>query len=158
MTITNVLSFVFFAGLAFILQELPSSNVLQSTLPNWPLLLVVYLSLSHHMVPAVSLSFILGLTQDVFMGMPLGLNAMGFTLCSFFIIRARHKDPVIGALKQSFLVMWSALFVVALNLAYSSILFTPAKHYWALLSVPSSFIAWSLIHVLLPPLKRWGQR
>lgn len=157
---TNIRHFLFFivaCGLAFVLQELPNSNVLQSTLPNWPLLLVIYFSLSYHIGTAITIAFIIGATQDVFMGMPIGLNASAFTLSAFFIIRSHYQNAISSALTQGLLVMLSVLFVVLVNLIYSSLVFSPAKYYWALFSIPSSFIAWSLLHMFFSFLSyRWG--
>lgn len=156
--IRHLLYFLFLMGCAFVIQELPNSNVLQSTLPNWPLLLVIYFSMSYQIGIAVTLAFIVGAVQDVFMGMPIGLNAFAFTLSAFFIVRSRYKHRATSVVKQGFLVMIAVLFTVLIKLIYSSIVFSPAKYYWILLSVPTSFIAWNLIHMFFSFFsQRWGE-
>lgn len=132
--------------LAFYLQELPASNVLQTALPEWPFLLTIYFAVSSRFFFGVTSACIVGLLEDAFLAVPtLGLHAAIYVLAAFIVmsisIKFRHYLLVSQALVVAVLVFLKVLLVMI----YYAILYALPVHFWALLSVPASLIAWPVI-------------
>ncbi|MPV86422.1 rod shape-determining protein MreD [Ostreibacterium oceani] len=134
--------------IALYLQEIPSSNLVQGVLPEWPLLLVIALSASSRYRLAIAFAFVVGLFQDVFLGVPtLGLHAAIYTLIGFIMVSARNYFTNLSVLIQAVFVAIVVLIKVFVVSLYYAILFSGPTHFWTLLSVPFSLIAWPLVQL-----------
>lgn len=93
-------------ALAFYLQELPTSNVLQKSLPELPFILTLYFSVSSRFFFGVISAFVVGIIQDVFLGVPtIGLHAAIYVLAAFTMITIRLRFKHMSILpKHSLLV------------------------------------------------------
>lgn len=135
-------------GATFYLQELPGSNVLQTALPEWPFILTLYFSVSSRYFFGVVSAFVVGVIEDVFLGVPtLGLHAIIYTLASFFIILIRFRFRQYSVFLQSMIIGFLVLLKVFFFLVYNSILYSFPAYYWVLLSLPASVLTWPLVHL-----------
>ncbi len=132
--------------LAFYLQELPSSQVLQKTLPAWPFVLSLYFAVSQRFFFGVSSAFIVGLIQDTFLSIPtLGLHATLYVLAAFVIISIRMRFKYFNLLYQCLIIGSLVFFKILAVMLYESLLYSPPSHLWDFLSVPSSMIFWVVL-------------
>ncbi len=136
-------------ALAFYLQELPGSNVLQKSLPELPFILTLYFSVSSRFFFSVISAFIVGMIQDVFIGIPtIGLHAGIYVISAFIIIMIRLRFKHMNLLLQSLTIGILVALKILLVTLYETILYSPPTHYWVLLSIPLSMLAWPLLHVI----------
>lgn len=134
--------------LAFYLQELPTSNVLQMTLPEWPFILVLYFSVSSRYFFGVLSAFIVGMIEDVFLGIPtIGLHAAIYTLAAFVMIMLRLRFRHMSVFSQSLVIGLMVLFKILIVMIYQAIFYTMPNHFWVVLSVPLSMLLWPGIHM-----------
>ncbi len=132
----------------FYLQELPSSNTLQNVLPEWPLILTMYFTLSNRFFFGVISAFFIGLIQDVFLGVPtLGLHAGIYTLMSFTLIVSRLYFIHLNLTAQSLFIGALVFTKICIVMIYNSIFFSTPNHFWIFLSIPFSMLLWPGIFV-----------
>ncbi|PID67018.1 MAG: rod shape-determining protein MreD [Gammaproteobacteria bacterium] len=140
---------VLMMALAFYLQELPGSNVLQKALPELPFILTLYFAVSSRFFFGVISAFVVGMVQDVFIGIPtLGLHAAIYVIAAFVMIIIRLRFKHMNIFIQSFTIGVFVLVKILLVTLYETILYSPPVHLWALLSVPLSALVWPLLHLL----------
>lgn len=133
---------------AFYMQELPTSNVLQKVLPEWPFILSLYLAVSSRYFFGVVSAFVVGVIQDVFLGIPtMGLHAAIYVLCAFFLISTRLRFKYLSIFFQSLIIGVLVAFKVLVLMLYETILYSPPTHLWVLLSIPLSMLVWPLVHM-----------
>lgn len=131
----------------FYLQELPTSNVLQTALPEWPYVLALYFSVSSRYFFGVTSAFIVGLVEDVFLGVPaIGIHALTYMLSAFVIISIRVQFKQMTILLQSLVIGAFVLSKVIIIVVYNSVFYSLPAYFWMLLSVPASVLLWPLIH------------
>ncbi len=136
-------------ALGFYIQELPSSNVLQKSLPELPFLLTLYFSVSSRFFFGVISAFVIGVIQDVFIGIPtMGLHAGIYVLCAFIIIMIRLRFKHMNIMTQSITIGAFVLLKIVLVTLYETILYSPPAHFWALLSIPLSMLIWPVLHII----------
>ncbi len=136
-------------ALAFYVQELPSSNVLQKSLPELPFILTLYFSVSSRFFFGVISAFIVGMIQDVFIGIPtIGLHAGIYVIASFIIIMIRLRFKYMSLPLQSLTIGLLVLLKILLVTLYETILYSPPTHYWVLLSIPLTMLIWPLLHFI----------
>lgn len=134
--------------LAFYVQELPTSNVLQLSLPDWPYMLVLYFSVSTRYFFGVFSAFVVGIIQDVFLGVPtLGLHAGIYVLSAFILIAGRLRFRHLSLASQSLTIGLLVFVKIVIVMIYSSIFYSIPSHFWHFLSVPFSILLWPGIHV-----------
>lgn len=142
-------------SLGFYLQELPTSNVLQSILPEWPFILTLYFSVSTRYFFGLASAFFIGLIEDVFLAAPvLGINAFVYVLVSFILISTRLRFRHMSIFSQSLVVGLLVFLKVAVLMIYNSIFYSPPNHFWVLLSVPTSMLVWPLLHIFFSSFSR----
>ncbi len=135
-------------AVAFYVQELPVSNVLQTVLPEWPYVLTLYFAASSRYFFGVISAFVVGLIEDVFLGVPtLGLHAGIYVLAAFILIAGRSRFRHLRLTGQSLMICLLVLMKVVMVMIYNTVLYAPPAHFWALLSVPLSMLLWPLLHV-----------
>ncbi len=135
-------------AIAFYIQELPSSNVLQQTLPEWPFILTLYFSVSSRYFFGVASAFFVGIVQDVFLGTPtIGFHALIYVLCAFAlqIMRLRFKHMSVSS--QSLVIGTCVAFNACALMLYESVLYSPPTHLWIFMSVPLSMLVWPMLHM-----------
>lgn len=136
------IAFVFVVLVAFFINEMPTSGVLQSLLPDWPFLVVLFFSVSERWRATVIFAFFVGLLQDQFIGTPLGVYAFIFTLCAYIISQYRKRFRYAGMMFQTMIVGLLVLLKVILVLIVNSFMYSLPGYFWSLLSVPLSMFAW----------------
>lgn len=133
---------------AFYLQELPTSNVLQTALPEWPYLLTLYFAASSRYFFGVISAFVIGIIEDVFLGIPtMGLHAVIYVLAAFILIAGRLRFKHMRLPGQSSVIGLLVLAKVLIVMVYNAVLYVAPAHFWALLSVPLSMLLWPLLHL-----------
>lgn len=133
---------------AFYLQEMPNSNVLQMVLPEWPYILMLYFSVSTRYYFGVISAFTVGVIQDVFLGIPtLGLHAGIYVISSFILITSRLRFKHLTLASQSMSIGLLVLFKIILVTIYSGVFYSTPTHFWSLLSVPLSVLLWPLLYL-----------
>lgn len=134
--------------LAFYLQELPSSNVLQTALPEWPYILTLYFAASSRYFFGVVCAFIVGMVEDVFLGIPtLGLHAAIYVIAAFILIAGRLRFKHMHLPGQSLMIGLLVLSKIIIIMIYKTVLYVSPAHFWALLSVPLSMLLWPVLHI-----------
>lgn len=134
--------------LGFHLQELPSSNVLQTVLPEWPFILTLYFSVSSRYFFGLFSACIVGLIEDVFFVSPmLGIHAFIYLTAAFILIIMRLRFKHLSVFSQSLMIGSLVLFKVIVLAIYNSVLYSLPSHFWMLLSVPVSMLVWPLLHI-----------
>ncbi len=134
--------------LAFYVQELPSSNVLQIILPEWPYILTLYFAVSTRYFFGVVSAFVVGLVQDVFVGIPtLGLHAGIYVLGAASLMIGRMNFVHLSLPLQSLTIGFLVFVKITLVAIYGSIFYNMPSHFWSILSVPFSIILWPGVHV-----------
>ncbi len=136
-------------ALGFYLQELPGSNVLQKSLPELPFILTLYFSASSRFFFGVISAFVVGLVQDVFVGIPtMGLHAGIYVLAAFTMITIRLRFKHSNIFTQSLIIGLLVAIKITLVIFYETILYSPPVHFWVLLSIPLSMLVWPALHVI----------
>ena len=134
--------------LAFYMQELLTSNVLQKSFPEWPYLLTLYFSVSYRYFFGVISAFLVGIIQDVFVGVPtIGLGAIIYVLASYFLISTRLRFKHMSIFLQSLSVGVLVTVKILIVMIYEAIFYSPPTHFWVLLSIPMSMLVWPLFHM-----------
>lgn len=134
--------------LAFYVQELPASNVLQTTIPEWPYILTLYFAVSSRYFFGVISAFTVGVIQDVFIGVPtIGLHAAIYVLSAFFMLNIRLRFRHMNITTQSLLIGTLVALKTVIIMFYESLLYSPPVHFWVLLSIPLSMLIWPLLHM-----------
>ncbi|PIE45470.1 MAG: rod shape-determining protein MreD [Gammaproteobacteria bacterium] len=134
---------------AFYIQELPSSNVLQLVLPEWPFLIVLYFSVSSHFFFGIVVAFGVGLIEDVFLGMPvLGLHAGIYAISAFVMLALQNRFEHINLVTQTLIIGVMVLFKLIVITLFASIWYSPSLHFWAFLSIPISMLMWPLLNLM----------
>lgn len=139
------IAFALVVCVAFFVNEMPTSGVLQSLLPDWPFLVVLFFSVSERWRATVIFAFIVGLLQDQFIGTPLGVHAFVFTLCAYIISQYRKRFRYAGMMFQTMIVGLLVLLKVILVLIVNSFMYSLPGYFWSLLSVPLSMFAWVIL-------------
>lgn len=134
--------------LAFYIQELPTSNALQMTLPEWPFVLMLYFSVSSRYFFGMISAFLIGLVQDVFLGVPtLGLHAAIYVLAAFIIMSMRMRFRHMSIFSQSVVVGLLVLLKIILIMVYEAVFYAMPNHFWSVLSIPLSMLLWPAVHL-----------
>lgn len=134
--------------LAFFIQELPTSNVLQMVLPEWPFIFTLYFAVSTRYFFGVTSAFVVGLIEDVFLGVPtLGLHAGIYVLGAFILIISRLNFIHMSLASQSLTIGLLVLIKILIVATYSAIIYNFPSHFWVFLSVPLSILLWPGIHL-----------
>ncbi len=135
-------------SIAFYLQELPSSNVLQMILPEWPFILTLYFAVSTRYIFGVISAFIIGLIQDVFLGIQtLGLHAGIYVLAAFVLMAGRMHFKHMSLANQSLVIGALVLMKLVLFTLYNSVFYSVSSHFWSVLSIPFSILLWPGVHL-----------
>lgn len=139
---------VMMMALGFYLQELPGSHVLQTLLPEWPFILTLYFAVSSRYFFGLVSAFVVGLIEDVFLSTPLlGIHALIYVLVAFILITTRLRFRHLSIFSQSLVVGALVFFKVLALMIYNSILYSPPSHFWGMLSIATTMLAWPLLHV-----------
>lgn len=135
-------------GLAFYLQEIPTSQVIQKALPAWPFIFALYFAVSSRFFFGVISAFIVGLIQDTLLSVPtLGVHAAIYVLAAFIMISIRMRFRYFSLLTQS-LIIGSLVFLKILSvMLYESLFYSPPSHLWDFLSIPSSMLLWVVLRL-----------
>ncbi|MGY0399373.1 MAG: rod shape-determining protein MreD [Ostreibacterium sp.] len=134
---------------AFYIQELPSSNVLQKILPEWPYILTLYFSVSKRYFFGVIFAFFIGITQDVFLGIPtIGLHAIIYVLSAYFMMTISLRFKHMSIFSQSLVIGLLVLFKMLVIMFYEALLYSPPVYFWVILSIPLSMLVWPLLYML----------
>lgn len=134
-------------ALAFYVQELPISNVLQTALPEWPFVLTLYFATSSRYFFGVISAFVVGIIEDVFLGVPtLGLHAAIYVVVAFILIAGRLRFKHMRLSSQSLMIGVLVLLKVATVMIYNTVLYAMPTHFWAFLSIPLSMLLWPVLH------------
>ncbi len=146
--IQQLLAVIVIMVMGFFLQELPGSNVLQSALPEWPFLFTLYFSVSSRHFFGVFSAFLLGMIEDVFLGIPvLGLHAAIYVLAAFVMIAMRLRFKHMSMTGQSIFIGMLVLVKIVVTVVFESIWYSPSAHYWIALSIPLSILMWPMINL-----------
>ncbi|PIE82607.1 MAG: rod shape-determining protein MreD [Cardiobacteriales bacterium] len=136
-------------ALGFYVQELPGSNVLQKSLPELPFVLTLYFAVSSRFFFGVTSAFVVGMVQDVFIGIPtIGLHAGIYVIAAFMLIMTRLRFKHLSILMQSLSIGALVALKIVLVTLYETILYSPPAHYWVLLSIPLTMLIWPLLHLI----------
>lgn len=132
----------------FFIQEIPESNVLQTALPEWPYIMTLFFAVSTRYFFGVTAAFVVGLIEDVFLGVPtIGLHAIIYTLSAFTIISIRYHFRQHSVVVQSLIIGVLVAVKVVFLMIYSSVVYNSPAYFWVLLSIPASMLTWPLVYV-----------
>ena len=127
---------------------------LGSFAPDWTQLFLIYWVLALPATIGLSLSWIIGLLVDVFVGSTLGINAMIFTMITYLVFKIHHITRYITIFQQSIVMFIIILLKVTLILWIDSILDLENYNtslYWSCLT---SSMLWPVVFYFL----RWVRR
>lgn len=134
--------------LAFYVQELPTSHILQMILPEWPFILTLYFATSTRYFFGVISAFIVGLIEDAFLDVPtLGLHAGIYVLAAFILVAGRLRFKHMTIPMQSLTIGMLVLMKFIIVTIYSAVFYSMPSHFWALLSIPISMLLWPGVYL-----------
>lgn len=143
----QLVSIILMMALALYVQELPSSNVLQTALPEWPLILNIYFAVSSRYFYGVISAFVVGIIQDVFLGSIIGLHAGIYVIIAFIMLTIRLRFKHMSIFTQALLIGLLVFAKVLIVGIYETLLYSPPAHLWVILSIPLSMLLWPLVHM-----------
>ena len=149
---SNIIALSFL--LAFMLTAMPLPEWATVWRPAWVALVLIYWVMALPNRVGIGVAWLLGLMIDVLQGTMLGLNAMGYALLAFIIIKSYLRIRVYSLIQQSIIIGFIISFYLLLVLWVRSLTETPDINglYW--MPVLTSMFLWPWLFIVLRDVRR----
>ncbi len=140
--------------IAFMLTAMPLPDWATVWRPVWVALVLIYWVMALPSRVGIGVAWVLGLMIDVLQGTMLGLNALGYALLAYIIIKSFLRIRVYSLLQQSLFIGFIISFYLLLVLWIRSLIETPDINvlYW--MPVLTSMFLWPWLFIVLRDIRR----
>lgn len=149
-------SYIIFTSflIAFMLTAMPLPDWATVWRPAWVALVLIYWVMALPSRVGIGIAWVLGLMIDVLQGTMLGLNALGYALLAYFIIKSYQRIRVYSLVQQSLVVGFIISFYLLIVLWIRSLTETPDINslYW--MPVLTSMFLWPWLFIVLRDIRR----
>ncbi len=140
--------------LALMLTAMPLPEWGLAWRPVWVAMVLIYWTMALPERVGIGTAWVLGLLVDVLQGTLLGLNAMGFALLCYLILRSYQRIRVFPLTQQAFLIGIFLLFYLLLTLWVQNLtgVHQISWTYW--MPAISSMLLWPWLFIVLRDIRR----
>lgn len=135
---------------AMLLMLIPLPDSIRFIRPEWVVMTLIYWALALPERIGVGFAWITGLFVDVLMGSPLGINAFGYALAIYFILRLHLQLRQYPIWQQAFIILSLVFLVNVIEFIFS------ARTLDETLILPALFstLIWPLFYLTLRAIRR----
>lgn len=145
-----IISFI----VAFMLTAMPLPDWAIIWRPVWVAMVMMYWSMALPGRVGIGTAWFLGLLVDVLQGTLLGLNAMGFALLCYLVIKSYQRIRVFPLTQQAILVGIFFLFYLLLALWVQSLTGLPQTSWSYWMPAVSSMLLWPWLFIVMRDIRR----
>lgn len=139
---------------AIMLTAMPLPEWALDWRPVWVAMVLMYWAMALPGRVGIGIAWFLGLLIDVLQGTLLGLNAMGFALLCYLVLKSYQRIRVFPLTQQAFLVGIFLLFYLLLTLWIQSLTGAPQISWTYWMPAISSMLLWPWLFIILRDIRR----
>ena len=140
--------------IAFMLTAMPLPDWATVWRPAWIVLVLIYWSMALPGRVGIGAGWVLGLLVDVLHGTLLGVNALGYALLAYIVIKSYQRIRVYSLIQQSFFIgaILFAYLLIALWIRSLTEIPDISWLYW--MPIVSSMFLWPWVFIVLRDIRR----
>lgn len=141
-------------SIAFMLTAMPLPEWATVWRPAWVVLVLIYWVMALPDRVGIGIAWVLGLLIDVLQGTLLGMNALGYAILAYFILKFYQRIRVFSLVQQSIVIAILLSVYFLLSLWIQSMTGTPDVDVMYWMPILSSMFLWPWLFIVLRDLRR----